>query len=592
MDIDQALQSDWGMAYDERNIGMTYLRMGKLEEAEKSLRSAAERSHSIGDTTNLVKALASLGNALADQGKREAAEESFRQAVDLAGKANIREIVWRGEQGLGRIALAAKDRSTAHGHFKTAIEVVEQMRAAIKIEEFKNGFALNKLDLYEDMILLLLDEGRIDEAFSYSERSRARNFIDLLGNQKVKVARDQDREFLEKQVAMKREITRLEEASLSADTSTKEKAEKDLHDALRRYEDLLIETRLKNPELTAFVSVTPLAVRDVQSLLEPGVALLEYLVAQNEIVCWVITRDKLVVRRTPCPADDLRQKVSTYRKLMQSISDFKEEGRALFDLLIRPILADIEGALYVGIIPHDHLHYLSFASLTDGESYLIERVPLFHVPSASVLKFSFARRQQAKNRTVLGIGNPDLGNDALELPFAEKEVDAIRWSFPNIEILKREAATEKALIDKGSQYGIIHIGSHGEFDPVNPLASRILLAREGETDGSLEVDEIFQLTLQADLVVLSACQSGLGKVEKGDEVIGMNRAFTYAGTHSLLSTLWRVNDVTTAILVKHFYRNYATEDKASSLRKAQLLVKRYYPHPSYWAAFVLTGDYQ
>ena len=161
-----------------------------------------------------------------------------------------------------------------------------------------------------------------------------------------------------------------------------------------------------------------------------------------------------------------------------------------------------------------------------------------------------------------------------------------------MDILKRDSATEQALVKSSAEYGIIHIASHGEFDSVNPLFSRILLAKDREEDGNLEVEEIFRLTLNADLVVLSACQSGLGKLQKGDEMIGLSRAFTYAGTHSLLSTLWRVSDVTTAILVKHFYRNYSVEDKAASLRKAQLLVKRYYPHPSYWAGFVLSGDYK
>ncbi|MBM4087484.1 MAG: CHAT domain-containing protein, partial [Planctomycetes bacterium] len=100
------------------------------------------------------------------------------------------------------------------------------------------------------------------------------------------------------------------------------------------------------------------------------------------------------------------------------------------------------------------------------------------------------------------------------------------------------------------------------------------------------------LQTDADLVTLSACQTGLGKIESADEVIGLNRAFIYAGTRAILSSLWRVSDVSTAIMVKHFYRNYQEANKADSLRKAQLLVKRYYPHPSYWAGFVLTGDYR
>jgi CHAT domain-containing protein len=142
------------------------------------------------------------------------------------------------------------------------------------------------------------------------------------------------------------------------------------------------------------------------------------------------------------------------------------------------------------------------------------------------------------------------------------------------------------------RFDVIHLAAHGEFDAVNPLFSAIKLAPTKDASGDLKVEDIFSLRANADLVTLSACQTGLAKIEGGGELIGLNRAFLYAGTHSILSSLWRVSDVSTAILVKHFYRNYLTETKAESLRKAQLLVKDYYPHPAYWAAFSLTGDYR
>ncbi len=107
----------------------------------------------------------------------------------------------------------------------------------------------------------------------------------------------------------------------------------------------------------------------------------------------------------------------------------------------------------------------------------------------------------------------------------------------------------------------------------------------------MTVSEVFGLEINADLVTLSACQTGLGKLEAG-ELIGLNRAFIYAGTHALVSALWRVDDLSTSIMMKHFYRNYVTLDKAKSLRRAQLIVKKEFPHPSYWAGFSLVGDYQ
>ena len=143
-----------------------------------------------------------------------------------------------------------------------------------------------------------------------------------------------------------------------------------------------------------------------------------------------------------------------------------------------------------------------------------------------------------------------------------------------------------------SDFGIIHLASHGEFDPINPLFSAVKLAKDDRDDGDLKASEVFGLDIRAGLVVLSACQTGLGKVSRGDDVIGMNRAFLYAGTHAVLSSLWRVSDISTAILVKQFYREYKTRPAAESLQNAMRHVKHRYPHPGYWGAFVLVGDYQ
>jgi Uncharacterized protein conserved in bacteria len=159
--------------------------------------------------------------------------------------------------------------------------------------------------------------------------------------------------------------------------------------------------------------------------------------------------------------------------------------------------------------------------------------------------------------------------------------------------LTREKATKDWISRHIAEFGIIHLATHGEFDPVNPLFSALKLAgTKKNADGDLEAAEIFDLTITADLIVLSACQTGLGKVTSGDEVQGMNQAFLYAGTHALISSLWRVSDISTAMLMKQFYREYQTRPKAESLRRAMLHVKTRFPHPGYWGAFTLTGDYK
>ena len=179
-----------------------------------------------------------------------------------------------------------------------------------------------------------------------------------------------------------------------------------------------------------------------------------------------------------------------------------------------------------------------------------------------------------------------------DLPLAEMEANAIRWNYPEVTVLTKDKAKESWLKEHISEFQIIHIASHGEFDPINPLFSSLKLTKDEKADGNFEVNEVFSLDIKADLVTLSACQTGLGDIKGGDELVGLNRAFIYAGTHTIVSSLWRVSDISTAILIKLFYRNYSQENKGESLRKAQLSVKQLYPHPSYWAGFNLTGDYR
>jgi CHAT domain-containing protein len=319
---------------------------------------------------------------------------------------------------------------------------------------------------------------------------------------------------------------------------------------------------------------------------------LAYYVLPDEILCWRITPDRADLFRTPIGRKALRETVLDYRRVLQNLEPAETLSQQLHTWLLSGPGPGLEGVKTVGIVPHDTLHHLSYAALFDGEDYLADRFPLFSVPSASVLRYTLERRAKEKNTRVLAVGNPDLENPAMDLPFAEREVGAIGWNFPDITVLTGKRATKGWVVRHISDFGIIHLASHGEFDPVNPLFSAIKLARDERDDGDLKAAEVFGLDIQAGLVVLSACQTGLGKVTRGDDVIGMNRAFLYAGTQAVLSSLWRVSDISTAILVKEFYREHRTHPTAQSLQNAMRHVKSRYPHPGYWGAFVLVGDYQ
>ena len=592
LEIDTRLKSRWAVAYDLRNKALTYLKMGQPDTSVPLFEKAVDAAKSIGNRVNEAKALLGLGEALFTLKNNSKAEKVYNDALSLARSMALRETEWRSLYGLAKLRLAEKQREEAIDLLFEAVKIIEKVRADIKIDQLKESFIDNKLAVYETLVRLLADMGKIKESFEMAERSRARNFVDLLGNQRLSFGSTIARQLYDRQILIKSKIkeheTLLAQSTEAIDRDTYKQALGQLNND---YNDLMLDIQAANPQLSSMVSVEPLEADKLLGALEKDVALLAYYVLPDEIFCWVLRPAGIKLARTPLGRDTLGQTILEYRRMIQNIEPLEKQSRQLFDWLLAPVASGLNGVKTLGIIPHGPLHYLSFATLSAESSYLIDQYALFYLPSASVLGYTLGKRTHEKKLSVLAIGNPDLGDPVFELPFAEHEVESIKWNFPQITSLTRERASESWVVNNIEKFGIIHMASHGEFNPVNPLFSAIKLSKGEDADGNLEAAEIFGLKITADVVVLSACQTGLGKVTSGDDVIGLNRAFFYAGTHTIVSSLWRVSDISTAVLIKQFYRRYAGHSKADSLRLAILHVKQRQPHPSYWGAFTLVGDY-
>ncbi|QTA84553.1 CHAT domain-containing protein [Desulfonema magnum] len=604
LDIDTRLRSRWAIAYDLRNIALTLLKMGEADKAVPLFAEAASEAHAIGNRINEAKSLLGLGEAYFVLGNNDNAEEAYEKALALSKSMVIRETEWRSLYGLAKIPLSRLGtsevsksselsyRREAEKLLLEATAVIEGIRSDIKIDQLKDSFIANKLAVYEDLVRLLADMGRPVESFEIAERSRARNFLDLLGNQHLSLSRDTDQTLYNRQQVIKARIREYE--TLAAQSS--DDAERSIYThALQGFrndlENIMLEIQAENPQLASLVSVRPINAEKLLSLLEPDVGLLAYYVLPDEIFCWLVRSDSIRLFRTPVGRESLGQAILDYRRMIQNLEPLEDQSEELFKWLLTPVISGLDGVRMLGIIPHGALHYLSYATLSDQRNFLIDRFPLFYLPGASVLEYTLSKRRDDKNLKVLAIGNPDVGDAAFDLPFAEHEVESVKWNFPDITILTKEKATESWVVRNIEKFGIIHVASHGEFEPINPLFSAIKLSKDMDADGDLEAAEVFGLKINADMVVLSACQTGLGKVTRGDDVIGLNRAFFYAGAHTLVSSLWRVSDISTAILIRQFYREYVTHNKADALTRAILHVKKRYPHPGYWGAFTLVGDH-
>ncbi|MEW6499301.1 MAG: CHAT domain-containing protein, partial [Cyanobacteriota bacterium] len=286
--------------------------------------------------------------------------------------------------------------------------------------------------------------------------------------------------------------------------------------------------------------------------------------------------------------------------------DQTQRLQQLHNLVIKPIadLLPTDANDRVIFIPHQELFLVPFAALQDESGkYLIEKHTILTAPSIQVLQLTRQQRQRGATRgkDALVVGNPTMPNAALtigELPKqlpplqgAEKEAKAIA-TLLNTQALTGSSATKAAILPKLPSARIIHLATHGILDNVQGLKSAIALAPTDTDNGLLTAQEILQLKLNASLAVLSACNTGRGRIT-GDGVIGLSRSFITAGIPSIIVSLWAVPDAPTAELMTEFYTNLYQKklDKAQALRQAMLKMMEKYPNnPRAWAAFTLIGE--
>jgi CHAT domain-containing protein len=279
----------------------------------------------------------------------------------------------------------------------------------------------------------------------------------------------------------------------------------------------------------------------------------------------------------------------------------------LYEMLVLPVKDELESKRRVCIVPHGILHHLPFSALLvrlEPMRFFVETHEILYVPSSSIL--DFARKKNTKRRKNSLImaksdfsDHPSWGN--LSGTVAEKNLLMEQKLLPGAIAYENEEATEDRLKEIAGSYDIIHLATHGELDREDPLHSKVLLSASERNDGKLTAGEIFELELSAYLVTLSACETGeiasyvAGKeFSAGDDLVGLTRAFIYAGTPSIVASLWPVGDEPTVTVMEKFYRALKEEDKGRSLCEAQRYMIREsdFPPPKYWAAFVLFGDWQ
>ena len=479
-------------------------------------------------------------------------------------------------------------------YMKKAIDILELIGAGFRQDAIKKMFVTSSSvqEVYGRMVDLCYRTGKFDEGFGYLERGRARAFLDSLAGRSVSAENRVDPVLVKKEKDISEKITVLNRRLRAARGEKREKLNAENERLKTALRDVLDALRYQSLEYAATTSVAALSAGEVAGRIGRSEALVSYLVLKDKVLIWLVANGRVSAYSSPVSAEELHRTVNNYRRAVVGRQEKRVEsiGRKLSDILLSPVLPKLKGKRKLYIVPSQSLHHLPFAGLPlSGGKNLIHNYTISILPNASSLMY-MGKNRGADTTGSLILGNPETGGALPPLKFAEEEARLVAKTFSEPVLRIGAGATETAIKSEAlNRAGVIHVAAHGVFNPLFPMKSSVFLAPDDQNDGRLEVFEIYSTHIGSSLVVLSACETGLGKAEGGGEVLSINRAFIYAGAGGVVSSLWNVADEATFELMVHFYSNLKKDSAGEALRKAQLELMQKYPQPYYWAAFYLTG---
>ena len=505
----------------------------------------------------------------------------------------------------GQLAHRRGDFAAAYSACREARRSLESLRSNIHSEELKISFARNRLQVYEALLDLYLDEiageTPAEEALEYIEAAKSRSMSELIfqSGQVLPMGESGQSELVRRIRELREDLNwyyhRIELEQLQTENASRKRIER-LHEHAQSREDELLRTLREMPaherENATLEASGDFSAAVLQRNIPEDCALVEYFTAGERVIAAVVTKKGIeiqpvsVVSRVVHHLHLLRFQLAKFSMGSEYIQRFMEplrkttEGHleGLYSELIAPIQPLLSGRHLV-IVPHGPLHFLPFHALHHAGEYLCDSYEISYAPSATI--FALCQEKTASTKSAsLVLGVPDQ-----RAPEILQEVESVATILPDSKLLLDAEASSAALRERGGEAGVLHIATHGVYRQDNPMFSGIRLG-----DGYLNLYDLYQMRLPARLVTLSGCATGMNVVAAGDELLGLQRGLFCAGATTLLLSLWDVHDKSTAELMSHFYKQYVrSKNAAVALRHSMLELRSRYPHPYYWAPFVLFG---
>ena len=589
-----------GEAISSLRIAEILIQKGKQDSAMIFLDQSEKKFAASGNREGVSNVQLHKGRILVDKGDLTTAAPLLISATEVT---DFPETVWQAWYHLGRMHEKLNQDQKAAESYRNSISIIEKIRGNLTIDEFKSRYFDNKREVYDRLIRILLKSGKSVEAFQISEQARARAFYDILANKKIDYKGAMPGDLISLEQSKRIEIQKLykllqkEDVSYISNESTRNSDLIQLRNTLAEtqseYEDIIQRIKLYNPAYAEMVSVQPVNLSELQKGLDPGTAVLTYWISSNELILWLITGSEIVSRNVPITDLSLAALVEKARQSIRSNApdETKASLSMLYSMLVAPVENQLNGKSNLVIIPNGSLHFLPYQALINSTGeYLVQRFNLIYAPSASVYMVCNSRVVRPGSK-FMGMALSDIMvEDKPGLPGTADELKKILPLFPeNISTFGKQS-TETFVKRNAAGHNFIHFATHGSYNYEKPLYSHLLFPPSEEDDGRFNVFEVFELNLNASLVTLSACETGLGNVSHGDELVGLSRAFLFAGSSSVIVSLWAVADYSTSLLMTNFYSYLKDHNLQEALTLAQRDVIKIYPQPLYWSPFVLIGN--
>jgi CHAT domain-containing protein len=604
----------------EMELGVVFHKLGKYEVALESFNKSLFKAEFIQNKHLIALVLLRIADLYNSMGQHDKSVEHAIRSVDLAQQLKHTRLYFKALTLLGQSYQKRKDINKAIESFNQSIKIAEELRYWGPYgEPLRQSIFGTIITPYYEMVNILVDQGKYEEALVYAEKAKARVLGDILGSGRINISNNMSVQEKREEDVLRKKLDLLNNKihNLSLQSNPDEKQLETLYDQLRsarmEYETFRIKLYVAHPELKVKRGeVAPFTLKEAEKLISTSnTALLEYVSTKDRLILFVIARKPSQHNNSESSTElkaysinidqaTLNKKVELFlKRIGEGSLDAETLGQDIYNTVLKPAEQQIQGCSILAIVPDGPLWMLPFKALVPSTNrYLVHDFAVYHPPSLGFLASIDNERTNNKStisntpiskekkplEDLLAIGNPKLDEVSLpnstneqsitqrgkysSLPFSEEEVNTIGRGYSKVlrsKVFYGPQATKEVVKSLAPEVRLLHIATHGILDNERPLYSYILLANEkNDENGKLEAWEMMGLNLKADLVVLSACEMARGKIGYGEGIIGMSWSLFVAGSPTTVLSQWKVDSERTKDLMIEFHKNLASNMAQSS----------------------------